>query len=461
MMKNIITEKLEKLKDKLVSFSKETKFIKRKVKLTAHNFLASLLSSNKTNSDEMICNNLQEDYGVDIKRQSYNERLHKDESVAYLKKIFEHLLAENSIEETEEMRGITESFNNIFVEDNSTISLHESMSEKFKGVGGSANTSAMKIYLNYIANKRQIADIQIESGTKNDTKFANIVIDILKKGDLVLRDLGFFQIDSFIKIKEKLAYFLSRLKMNTTIYIGDKKMDLFEYIESKGDFTILDEDVEITAQKLTVRLTVYKVSEEVYNERVRKLKKSYAKSGKTPSKRLLKLQKYVMFVSNIDREMVSKEQIGTLYRLRWQVELVFKRWKSFMHIAVITSTSKKSEDVANKKGGKISNRILCFIYAKLISILLMTTIELVAHLLAIHECRELSSDKFVKWILLRDRLQKLFIGGDSVEDFLVLLQSNIMRLLKDKRIQNPSTLVLLNDGIGFYEEMGMLGRLEG
>jgi hypothetical protein len=38
--------------------------------------------------------------------------------------------------------------------------------------------------------------------------------------------------------------------MNTTIYIGDKKMDLFEYIESKGDFTILDEDVEITAQKL-------------------------------------------------------------------------------------------------------------------------------------------------------------------------------------------------------------------
>jgi hypothetical protein len=44
---------------------------------------------------------------------------------------------------------------------------------------------------------------------------------------------------------------------------------------------------------------------------------------------------------------------------------------------------------------------------------------------------------------------------------LVLLQSNIMRLLKDKRIQNPSTLVLLNDGIGFYEEMGMLGRLEG
>jgi hypothetical protein len=68
----------------------------------------------------------------------------------------------------------------------STISLHESISEKFKGVGGSANTSAMKIYLNYIANKRQIADIQIESGTKNDTKFANIVIDILKKGDLVL-----------------------------------------------------------------------------------------------------------------------------------------------------------------------------------------------------------------------------------------------------------------------------------
>ena len=132
-----------------------------------------------------------------------------------------------------------------------------------------------------------------------------------------------------------------------------------------------------------------------------------------------------------------------------------------MHINVISSTSKKSEDVANKKGGKISNRILCFIYAKLISILLLTTIETIAHLLAIHESRELSSDKFVKWILSRDRLQKLFIGKYSIEDFLLLLENNIMRLLKDKRVQNPSTLVLLNDGIGFYEEVGMLGRLEG
>ena len=407
----------------------------------------------------MICSNLQEDYDVDMKRQSYNERLHKDESVAYLKRIFEDQLAENAIEETEEMKGITKSFNNIFVEDNSTISLHESMSEKFKGVGGSASTSAMKIYLNYIANKRQIADIQIESGTRNDTKFANIVIDILKKDDLVLRDLGFFNIESFGKIKEKSAYFLSRLKMNSILYVDDKRTDLLEYIKSKGEFTILDEDIKITAQQFDVRLTVYKVSEEVYNERVRKLKKSYAKLGNTPSKRLLKLQRYVIFVSNIERDMVSKEQIGTLYRLRWQVELVFKRWKSFMHIHVISSTSKKSEDIPNKKGGKISNRILCFIYAKLISILLLTSIETIAHLLAIQECRELSSDKFVKWILSRDRLQILFIGKYSIQDFLLLLQSNIMRLLKDKRVQNPSTLVLLNNGIGFYEEMEMSGSL--
>lgn len=409
----------------------------------------------------MICNNLEEDYGVDIKRQSYNERLHKKESVAYLQKIFEYLLGENSIEETDEMKGITEWFNNIFVEDNSTISLHESMSEKFKGVGGNASTSAMKLYLNYIANKRQIANIQIESGCKNDTKFANIVIERLQKGDLVLRDLGFFQIESFRKIKEKLAYFLSRLKMNTTLYIDDDKTDLLEYIESKGEFTILDEDIEITAEQFPVRLTVYKVSQEVYSERVRKLKKSYAKSGKTPSKRLLKLQRYVMFVSNIDRDMVSKEQIGTLYRLRWQVELVFKRWKSLMHIHVISTTSKKTQDTPNKKGGKISNRILCFIYAKLIAILLMSTIETIAHFLAIQKCRELSSDKFVKWTLSRDRFQRLFLEEYSVEAFLELLEKNIMRLLKDKRVKNPSTLVLLNNGIGFYRELEMVGRLEG
>ncbi len=197
----------------------------------------------------------------------------------------------------------------------------------------------------------------------------------------------------------------------------------------------------------------------VYNQRVYNIRKAHSKKGKTPKRRTLKLQRYVLFVTNIDKEQISKEELGTLYRLRWQVELVFKRWKSFMNISVITTNSKKRDATPNKKGGKIGNRILCFIYAKLIAILLMTTIETIANLLAIHKKRELSSDKFTKWILSRDRLQKLFIGGYKVEKIFKLLEQNIMRLVKDKKIKNPSTRELLRQRIGFYEELEIMGRL--
>ncbi len=55
MIVNLVINQLERIKDKLKFPSHKTKFIKRKVKLTEYNFLASLLTANQNNfmSDEM------------------------------------------------------------------------------------------------------------------------------------------------------------------------------------------------------------------------------------------------------------------------------------------------------------------------------------------------------------------------------------------------------------------------
>jgi len=295
----------------------------------------------------------------------------------------------------------------------------------------------MKIYLNYNYTQKSIADLETTEGVKSDSKFTDKIISILKKDDLVLRDLGFFKIDSLKKIAEKGAYYLSRYFLSTNLYIDDKKVDLLEFLESKKHLGIIDEEVEISTKKLSTRLVAIRVSDDVYNERVRVLKRAYQQRRRTPKKETLKLQRYVIFVTNIPKDMIEAKYIGTIYRLRWEIELCFKRWKSILKIDRLT--------------GESGNRTLCFIYAKLIAILLINNFEQYALALAHQKNRELSTDKFLKWIVDRDRFQRLLAGEFSITQFLKMILDNITRLLKDKRKKRLSSLDLILTSASFYD----------
>ena len=70
------------------------------------------------------------------------------------------------------------------------------------------------------------------------------------------------------------------------------------------------------------------------------------------------------------------EAIGTIYRLRWQMELTFKHWKSLFQIDVLKGTRPE--------------RIRCLIYGRLIVILVVQRLLALASTQAAAEQRELS-----------------------------------------------------------------------
>ena len=358
-------------------------------------------------------------------------------SVEYLKHVTQSLLKERYKPVDREITGLLSSFGNTYIEDNSSISLQEDLKEEYKGSGGTASSSALKIYLNYNVTQNSIESLEIASGTKSDAKFTGNIIPILKKDDLVLRDLGFFKIDKLKAIAEKEAYYISRYFLATTLYVDNEKVDLLEFLNSKKEYKIIDEDVNISTQKLPTRLIAIKVSDEVFNQRVRALNKKYKQLRKTPQKSTIELQRYVIFITNIPKETIAPEYIGTIYRLRWSIELVFKRWKSIFKIDRVTGT----------KG----HRTLCFIYAKIIAILLISNFENYALSLAKELNRELSYEKFFKWILSRDRFQRLFASEFTISSFLKKLKQAIPRMLRDKRKKRLSSLDLILSSVSFYD----------
>ena len=94
------------------------------------------------------------------------------------------------------------------------------------------------------------------------------------------------------------------------------------------------------------------------NDRAR-VEKAANKKGKVPTARTLEAAKFALLITSIPTADADDATMAELYRLRWQVELAFKRWKSLLGLAQLRADD---PDLAK-----------AYIYAKLIAAVLADT----------------------------------------------------------------------------------------
>lgn len=172
-----------------------------------------------------------------------------------------------------------------------------------------------------------------------------------------MADLGYFSLDRFAEMNRRQAYWLSRLRTQTALYSrqGQRQrlVALLEKRDRQGQQRF-ERPVQLGAkQRIAARLLAERVPEEVAAERRRKLRRASQVRGQTPSKRSLLLCGWSLWVTNAERKRLSFTEAKALYRARWQIELLFKRWKSGAGVG--QSRSQKPW------------RLLCEIYAKLVA----------------------------------------------------------------------------------------------
>jgi len=69
----------------------------------------------------------------------------------------------------------------------------------------------------------------------------------------------------------------------------------------------------------------------------RRCRRRCQRRGKTASQRMLVLAEWVLIFSSVAPGTLSAEAILEIYRTRWQVELLFKRWKSLLDVDQVRS----------------------------------------------------------------------------------------------------------------------------
>ncbi|WP_265037484.1 IS4 family transposase [Wolbachia endosymbiont (group A) of Anomoia purmunda] len=277
------------------------------------------------------------------------------------------------------------------------ISLPSSMEDMYKGYGSSyrdceSNTkSGIKLQLVFDYLNQALDKLNLIEGIRSDQGYRDY-LNGLSANDLLIFDLGYFVPSSFKQIDEAGAYFVSRYKSDTNIYDieTNQKIELLECLEGQS---LLEMEVLLGKEvKIKVRIICQKLTEEqsIIRRRANKLAKSH---GYTSSQKNQKLLDWSIFITNVPESKISAEQVLTVYRVRWQIELLFKLYKSHIRL----------DELKGKP-----YRVLCELYAKLCAILIFHGI---VGCIKLKENTELSLTK--AFIELKRRIRELFLALSS------------------------------------------------
>lgn len=195
------------------------------------------------------------------------------------------------------------------------------------------------------------------------------------------------------------------------------------------------EDVFIGKDKLPVRLFIYLLPQEEYARRIRKAQQEAKKKGRTLSKAFKAKAALNLFITNVTDDSLTDENAWSLYRLRWQIELIFKIWKSVWEIDEVKKVKKP--------------RLECYIYSKLLIIVLCwQLVWTTAKALQWFEGESLSFMKSFKTLKRYVNDLRFFFDGNRCalknfcQEFYEL--SRKKHLLEKKRTQKRSIDLLAN-----------------
>lgn len=428
-------EEIEKL-------ARDSNFVQRKGKINGQIFLDLIVFNRESLKDESLNDlsiKVDHKFGIDIEKQSLHDRFNKY-ALAFLSMALEELL-KNQLPSESILKNI-KGFNRILIKDSVCFQIDESLVKYYKGSGGSGSKAAMRIQLEYDILNGKINDLSINAFNDQDASDSIATIEKTEKGDLIIRDLAYMSLEVLKKVAKKLAFFLCRLNTNVNVYeIKDEKYVKLNFKKianhmKKREMSVMEKEVYLGHKdKFKVRLMIYLMPEEEYAKRIRNAKKNNKKKGRGNLSDEFKARASLnLFITNTSSEQIPKENAWSLYRLRWQIELMFKVWKSICCIDKVKKVKK--------------HRLECYVLSKLIFIVLgWQILWKIASQMFVHAGKAMSYYKAFK-TLLRTKLEQLrqviMFDMQSINNFMVKFYNiSIKNHLLEKKKDLPTSLELL------------------
>jgi len=153
-------------------------------------------------------------------------------------------------------------------------------------------------------------------------------------GDVFMGDRGFAHASGIAHLVQGGGHVIVRVNL-TNVPFCDKtgrRVALLDYLQSLGTGEVGDWDVWVFHEKALIpgRTCAVKLSETAQEKAIRKARRQNGKKGAVKPE-TLEAARYVIVFTTLGRD-ISAEAILECYGARWQIELVFKRLKSLLHL---------------------------------------------------------------------------------------------------------------------------------
>ena len=274
-----------------------------------------------------------------LRYKPFWNRLSKPAFPRFMRETFERLCGELVTRVVaRRLKGAAGYFSDIFIDDGSSLGVADGLKDVFPGRFTRVRPATVELHARMSLFTDQLVSVKLAPDTRGEREFLPIP-EQLPKRSLSLRDRGYIDIRYFEQLEGTEAFVICRSRSNLNPVILEmrgvprslarrwrgKRLTDVPRSQLKAATDILVAYNGTDRKPVKLRLVV------------RQLPPSKRRPPRHPRKKQPKPQpSWLYLVTNLPDQFTA-DDIQNFYRLRWQIELVFKDWKSYANLRAFPS----------------------------------------------------------------------------------------------------------------------------
>lgn len=259
-----------------------------------------------------------------IHYKPFHNQLAKRTFPEFMRRVLARLVECMAVRVLEPVSGsVLALFRDIVIHDGSSFGLHEGLAAEFPGRFTKVSPAAVEVHASMSLFDDRLLKITVAPDKEGERQFLPTAEKL--KGCLELADRGYEDVRRCRDVAAAGGFVIIRFKTKTN-----------PKLKRPAGVQASDPLWSMTGKPL-------KMARGLLEGRSADLDVVYRKDGAPVELRLVLawhpvLKRHMALVTNLPREQVSAENVCRLYSLRWQVELLFKEWKSYANLHRFATT---------------------------------------------------------------------------------------------------------------------------
>ena len=249
-------------------------------------------------------------------------------------------------------------FPQVYAEDCTVVALPADAADRWPGCGGNrvgVGTAALKIFTRWELTGGALAQLALAPGKQPDVVAGQTAADP-PPGALVLADMGFFDLNRLNRWNAKNVRWISRIPARTTVTHDGRSLSIAAFLATQRTAK-LDLPIHLGIARVPARLVARRCPAAVQAKRLARLIETARRKQTRVGDEQRVLCGWTAFATNVPTDVLNGVEIWCVYRLRWQIELLFKGWKS--HGGLASSQGRRGDRVECEVLAKLLGQVVC------------------------------------------------------------------------------------------------------